>query len=659
MKFLTSFTLGVILASLVSIVSAHEYVDYANNPYSPTHNHRYRRGVIPDQETWKKMRNYGRQFGTATVNSKVLVYGGGINGIGVTSGTPKVYLIFWGSQWGTTSTDANGNITFSNDIAAAAPALQDLFKGLGTGGEGWSGTMTQYCDGPLVSKGATDCPNGAPHVGYPSGGALAGVWYDNSAKEPTSATPAQIAQEAINAAAHFGNTTAESNRYVQYLIVSSTGLHPDGFNTSSGQFCAWHDYTGDTSLGGPTSPYGDLAFSNIPYMYDAGTSCGANAVNSGSAGKLDGMTMGTGHEYAETITDQNPPGGWLSASGSQENGDECAWITSGQGTMANVNFATGTFAMQSTWSNDTNECDMTHAIIGASVNTTPVASSGSVKTSESSPVDGILVASDSDGDTLLFSIASNPSHGTAVITNINTGAFTYTPAGGYSGNDSFTFKATDGSGNVSNVATESVTITANTNTAPVASNGSVSTNADTAVSAKLAATDSDGDALTYSIVTQPSHGSVSLTNTATGTFTYTPISGFAGSDSFSFKATDSAGNTSNIATESVTVNAVTTACPTGYTHYSGTIFQGRVSNTPHYYYARAGKEAATLSGPVGTNFDLYLYWWNGWTWLNVARSTGPTSTESITSNYSPTGYFGWQIYARSGSGTFDMCVSHP
>jgi hypothetical protein len=47
----------------------------------------------------------------------------------------------------------------------------------------------------------------------------------------------------------------------------------------------------------------------------------------------------------------------------QENGDECAWISSGQGAAANVSMGNGAYAMQSTWSNDTNECDISHAIL--------------------------------------------------------------------------------------------------------------------------------------------------------------------------------------------------------------------------------------------------------------------------------------------------------
>src|SRR5690242_16468632 len=33
-----------------------------------------------------------------------LVYGGGVDGIGVTTGAPKVYVVFWGTQWGTATT---------------------------------------------------------------------------------------------------------------------------------------------------------------------------------------------------------------------------------------------------------------------------------------------------------------------------------------------------------------------------------------------------------------------------------------------------------------------------------------------------------------------------------------------------------------------------
>ncbi|MDP9123013.1 MAG: hypothetical protein M3N82_00145, partial [Pseudomonadota bacterium] len=304
---------------------------------------------------------------TQVTGPETLSYGGGVDGIGVTSGTPRVYLVVYGSQWGSSSTDGNGNLQLSNDSVGAVPYLQTLFKGLGTGGEQWSGTMTQYCDGSGVSAGATSCPANAAHIGYPTGGAFAGIWYDNSSASPSAATGNQLAKEAIKAAAHFGNTTPASNRYVQYVILSPTGTQPDGFNTPNGGFCAWHDWNGDGSLSGgaASSSYGDIAFTNMPYVADAGSSCGASSVRD----NRDGYSIVEGHEYAETITDQNPAGGWTNQTGDatyngQENGDECAWITSGQGATQLVTMGNGSYPMQSTWSNDTNRCDIAHATIG-------------------------------------------------------------------------------------------------------------------------------------------------------------------------------------------------------------------------------------------------------------------------------------------------------
>src|SRR4029077_7980139 len=96
-------------------------------------------------------------------------------------------LVFYGSQWGSPSTDSNGDLTLSGDPSGVAPYLQEFMKGVGTGNELWSGVMTQYCDG--VAVGSQSCPaSNAEHVAYPAGGALAGVWADESAPSPQTAT---------------------------------------------------------------------------------------------------------------------------------------------------------------------------------------------------------------------------------------------------------------------------------------------------------------------------------------------------------------------------------------------------------------------------------------------------------------------------------------
>jgi len=89
----------------------------------------------------------------------------------------------------------------------------------------------------------------------------------------------------------------------------------------------------------------------------------------------------------------------------------------------------------------------------------PAAADGSVNTDQDQPVSGLLAASDADGDVLTFSVQNQPVHGSVILTDPMTGAFTYTPDSGYSGNDSFGFTASDGS-LASNTATETITVTA-------------------------------------------------------------------------------------------------------------------------------------------------------------------------------------------------------
>jgi serine protease len=141
----------------------------------------------------------------------------------------------------------------------------------------------------------------------------------------------------VNAAAHFGNTTVASNASVQYVIATATGNNASGFGT---RYCAWHSAT--------SSSYGNIAYTNLPYITDAGASCGANF---NGLGPNAGITIVGGHEMGETITDQFPSTGWLDSNGA-ENGDKCAWISTGnQGAAADITLSTGTFAVQSLWSN--------------------------------------------------------------------------------------------------------------------------------------------------------------------------------------------------------------------------------------------------------------------------------------------------------------------
>ncbi|MDE2278868.1 MAG: hypothetical protein KGK04_04695 [Xanthomonadaceae bacterium] len=325
------------------------------NPYAPASGHAYRHGAIPTRPVQELIHRYEAGHNARRRASNTLAYGGGTSGVGVMDNHVKVYIVYYGSGWGTQTLNAKGDDVFSNDSYGAAAVAEEMFKGIGTGNELWSADLTQWCDGAGVAKGATSCPSTANFVPYQTGGVYAGSWYDNSAA-PSAPTATDLANEAIKAAAHFGNTAQGSNRYTYYIIMSPHGSDPDNYQSPTQGYCAWHNYT--------TSSYGDIAYSNQPYNMDLGASCGVNFVNSGSAGYLDGWTMTLGHEWHEMMSDTYPAGGWTNHSTGAENSDECAWIAAGQpGGAANVAMGTGTFTEQASWSNDTNSCAITHAIL--------------------------------------------------------------------------------------------------------------------------------------------------------------------------------------------------------------------------------------------------------------------------------------------------------
>jgi hypothetical protein len=264
------------------------------------------------------MRVHGARPARPT-KSKNLSYHGGVGGVGVVTGADTVYLIYWGSQW-------NGN-----DPSGEASIQQGFFSHVG--GSSWNNSVTQYCQG--VASGTVTCGGSGSHATNPSG-VLGGQWFDNASAAPSRPSQSQLAAEAVKAAAHFGNTTAAANTTVQYVINTATGNNASGFGT---QYCAWHSST--------SSSYGNIAYTNMPYVTDAGASCGAGF---NGLGTTAGITIVGGHEFAETETDIFPNGGWLDGSGA-ENGDKCAWITSGQGASASVSLNGASFPVQSLWSN--------------------------------------------------------------------------------------------------------------------------------------------------------------------------------------------------------------------------------------------------------------------------------------------------------------------
>jgi hypothetical protein len=269
-----------------------------------------------------------RRTGQASTSNDLFYHGGTSDGSAGTIGVetaPKVYVVFWGSQWNNNDPSGEAKILIGTGGGG--------FLG-GVGGSSWLNSVTQYCQG--VASSTFFC-NGAGKAAGNQTGILAGYWNDNASSAPSRPKQSQIANEAVRAAGHFGNTTASSNASVQYVIATAHGNNSAGFGS---RYCAYHSSA--------SSSAGDIAYTNLPYITDAGASCGANFNNLGATA---GITIVEGHELGETVTDQFPSTGWLDSSGS-ENGDKCAWIPTGnQGAATDVALSTGSFPVQSLWSN--------------------------------------------------------------------------------------------------------------------------------------------------------------------------------------------------------------------------------------------------------------------------------------------------------------------
>lgn len=186
-------------------------------------------------------------------------------------------------------------------------------------------------------------------------------------------------------------------------------------------------------------------------------------------------------------------------------------------------------------------------------NGTPVATPATVTTPEDKPFAGQLTATNPNSEVLTFTGPTVTSANGKLSINNATGTFSYIPPINFYGSDSFAFVVTDPQGNSSN-ATVNISVSS-VNDPPTVIDGSASPDEDLAFPGTVAtlASDVDVDTLTFTVVTAPVHGKLTLNSN--GTFTYTPNANYNGPDQFTFKANDTHAD-SEIATFNLTVNPV-------------------------------------------------------------------------------------------------------
>ena len=183
-------------------------------------------------------------------------------------------------------------------------------------------------------------------------------------------------------------------------------------------------------------------------------------------------------------------------------------------------------------------------------NQAPVATNESLTVNEDTPLNLVLQGTDTNGDTLTYSVVNSPTRGqlTGVAPNL-----TYTPAPNDYGTDSLTFVVNDGQV-TSAVATVLITILP-VNDSPVAIAQTVTTAQNSSVTITLDGSDPEGDLLTGLIVTAPTNGTASVTGRQ---ILYTPGVNYSGGDQITFRLNDG-GASSADATISITVVAPTIA----------------------------------------------------------------------------------------------------
>jgi VCBS repeat-containing protein len=195
-------------------------------------------------------------------------------------------------------------------------------------------------------------------------------------------------------------------------------------------------------------------------------------------------------------------------------------------------------------------------VVTVPANTAPVAAADSlaIVAGEVGKANVLLNDKDANSDALTAKLDKGPSHGTVTLST--DGNYVYKAASGYVGSDSFTYVATDGKATSS--ATVSVTVKAPApavpaNTAPVAAADSLAIVAGEVGKGNVLLNDNDanGDALTAKLDNGPSHGTVTLSTD--GNYVYKAASGYIGSDSFTYVASD--GKVTSSATVAVTVTA--------------------------------------------------------------------------------------------------------
>lgn len=258
-----------------------------------------------------------------------------------------------------------------------------------------------------------------------------------------------------------------------------------------------------------------------------------------------------------------------------------------------------------------------------------------IDTRRSVAAPGLLANDAANGGTAILTTPA--SHGSATVAE--DGGFSYAPANGYAGSDSFAYTVTNAAG--ASTATVTLTLVA----APLAAGDAYSVALNTprtlAAAQGVLANDTVNGA-TIVANTAPAHGTLSL-NSPDGSFTYTPGNGYAGADAFTYTLTNVAGSsTGNV--------SLTTYVPPVATTDSYSVPSGSALNPDALAGVLAndtgGSSVTLVAGPSHGTLTL-----NADGSFSYVPSGGYSGTDSFTYTISN--------YAGTSTGTVNLSVTAP
>ncbi|HEY8358775.1 MAG TPA: tandem-95 repeat protein, partial [Ramlibacter sp.] len=265
-------------------------------------------------------------------------------------------------------------------------------------------------------------------------------------------------------------------------------------------------------------------------------------------------------------------------------------------------------------------------------------------TAEDTAVTRDLLANDSfESAARSITAVTNGAHGTVTIVDAALGLVRYTPDANYTGTDAYTYTVT--AGGVSETVTVNVTITPANDPVTFSGDRSGTGNEDAGpITGALRAADAaDGmSAPAFTVVGAAAHGTASI-NAATGAWTYTPTADYNGTDSFTVRVTDDAGNTATRvitltvgAVRDIAGNAATvaedgsvTSGLLGNDSFEGTPTMTAVTNGANGTVTIIDAAAGTVRYTPNPNFngtDSYTY---------TVTSGGVTETATVTVTVTP------------------------